>query len=114
MCECNVHLYPARNGNITWYTSIYTCGTMYIVKTLFLCTDLTISFSSPEFTVPEDGGPVEVCLTTSSVVAEDLTVVLLALESLPVDATGKKQTKLTSTMSPLHIRGHRWAGFHWW
>jgi hypothetical protein len=49
--------------------------------------DLTISFSSPEFTVPEDGGPVEVCLTTSSVVAEDLTVVLLALESLPVDAT---------------------------
>ena len=51
-------------------------------------TDISISFTSTEYTAAEDGGPVEVCLTTSAVLAEPATVVLLALESLPVDAKG--------------------------
>lgn len=57
---------------------------------------LIISFSSLEYTISEDGGPVEVCLTTSSVVAEGFTVVLLAQQSLPAIASGEINILISS------------------
>ena len=52
-------------------------------------TDISISFSSPEYTGRESDGAVEVCVVTSTVLSQPATVVLLALENLPVDARGK-------------------------
>lgn len=51
---------------------------------------LIISFSSLEYTISEDAGPVEVCLTTSAVISEGFTVVLLAQQSIPAIASGEK------------------------
>ena len=50
--------------------------------------DITVSFSSPENVTPENGGSVEVCLTTSEVLSQPLTVVVLAQENVPADARG--------------------------
>ena len=53
-------------------------------------TDIIISFSLPEYTAPEEDGKAQVCLTISAILSEPVTVVLLALEKLPVDARGEK------------------------
>ena len=50
--------------------------------------DIIVSFSSPEIVTPENRGSVEICLTTSEVLSQPLTVVVLAQESVPADAGG--------------------------
>ena len=47
-----------------------------------------ISFSSPTLTVPEDGGPLVVCLNKSAPTTEDFSVQVVARETQPSDATG--------------------------
>ena len=64
--------------------------------------DIFISFSSPEYVTPENGGTVEVCLMTSEVLSQPVTLVLLAHESLPPDATGTHQTQPYLPCHPLH------------
>ena len=49
----------------------------------------TISSESPVYVVPEDGGPVEVCLTKSAPTAQGFTVQLQGRETQPTEATGK-------------------------
>ena len=48
-----------------------------------------ISFESLEYIVPENGGPVKVCLVKSAPTALGFTVQLEARQTQPMDATGK-------------------------
>ena len=49
-----------------------------------------VSFSTPSLTVPEDGGPVVVCLNKSAPTTQDFSVQVVAREAQPSDATGGK------------------------
>ena len=49
-----------------------------------------ISFESLEYAVPENGGPVEVCLMKSAPTAQGFTVQLEARQTQPTEAAGKK------------------------
>ena len=51
--------------------------------------DALISFESPTYVVPENGGPVEVCLMKSAPTAQGFTVQLEARQTQPTEATGK-------------------------
>ena len=51
--------------------------------------DALISFESPAYVVPENGGPVEVCLMKSAPTAQGFTVQLEARQTQPTEATGK-------------------------
>lgn len=48
-----------------------------------------ISFESLEYTVPEDGDSVEVCLVKSAPTAQGFTVQVEARQTQPAEATGK-------------------------